>query len=91
MKKPPFRIKPSSGAIPSGVIKCVGLADERILLVVTVDGLPFKDVGSNNHRDFETGLIHWRKVTLPSLARSDARFFYAERNKLLEIIEVLPS
>jgi hypothetical protein len=91
MKKPPFRIKPSPGAIPPGVVKCVGLADERILLVVTVDGLPFKDVGSNNHRDFETGLIYWRKVTLPSLARSDARFFYAERNKLLEIIEVIPS
>jgi hypothetical protein len=91
MKKPPFRIKPSPSAIPPGVVKCVGLADERILLVVTVDGLPFKDVGSNNHRDFETGLIHWRKVTLPSLARSDARFFYAERNKLLEIIEVLPA
>jgi hypothetical protein len=91
MKKSPFRIKPSPGAIPSGVVKCVGLADERILLVVTIDGLPFKDVGADNHRDFETGLIHWRKATLPSLARSDARFFYAERNKLLEIIEVLPA
>jgi hypothetical protein len=74
--------------IPSGVIKCVGLADERFLLVVVLDGIPFKDVGTNSERTFKPALADWRRATLPTLARSSPRFFYATRGKELAITEV---
>jgi len=74
--------------IPSGVVKCVGLADERFLLVVLLDGIPFKDVGTKTEKEFKPALADWRRATLPTLARSSPRFFYATRGKELSITEV---
>lgn len=85
-----FKLKPNSGAVPSGVVKCVGLADEQLLLVVLIDGIPFKDVGASSPFDFETSLIQWKRSTLPSLSRSDVRFFFGDRRlALLQIAEVV--
>ena len=74
--------------IPSGVVKCAALADERFLLIVLLDGIPFKDVGTKTEQAFKPALADWRRSTLPSLARSSPRFYYATRGKELSITEV---
>ncbi len=74
--------------IPSGVVKCAALADERFLLIVLLDGIPFKDVGTKSEQAFKPALADWRRSTLPSLARSSPRFYYAIRGKELSITEV---
>lgn len=80
--------------LPAAVVKHLGKAMTKKgeALVLLLDGIPCLDVEAATPARFTEKLDLWRRHVLPSLARSDVRYFHAikESSKVecIRIVEV---
>ena len=74
--------------VPSGIVKRAAQVPQPFALFIMLDGYPYCEVAERTSRDFELSLATWRRGILPSLLRSNVRYFV--RNKDLALTEVRP-
>jgi len=80
--------------LPAAIVKHLGKAMTKKgeALILLLDGIPCLDVEAATPARFAEKLDLWRRHVLPSLARSDVRYFHAvkESNKVecISITEV---
>ena len=71
--------------IPSGVVKAAGSAGYPYALIILLDGLPYAEVFAKSRKVFDANLADWKRNTLPSLARSNVRFFFTDGKTITEV------
>jgi hypothetical protein len=74
--------------LPSGIVKRAAQVPQPFALFLLLDGIPYCELAERRRPDFETALVSWRRVNLPTLVRSQVRYFV--RNKDLALTEVRP-
>ena len=60
---------------PKGIEKIATTIRNQYALLLLLDGYPYVELTARKHADFLTDLNAWKRKTLPSLRRSDVRFF----------------
>ena len=73
---------------PPGIVKRAAQVPQPFALFIYLDQIPYCEIAERTKKDFELSLARWRKVNLPSLARSDVRYFI--RNLDFVLTEVRP-
>ena len=73
---------------PSGVVKRAAQVPQPFALFLYLDAVPYCEIAERTEKAFSLSMADWRKATLPSLARSDVRFFL--RDNTFVITEVRP-
>lgn len=65
--------------LPAAIVKHLGrtMTKKGEALVLLLDGIPCVDVEAATNARFTEKLDLWRRHVLPSLARSDVRYFHA--------------
>lgn len=73
---------------PAGVVKRAAQVPQPFALFLYLDAVPYCEIAERTEKAFSLSMADWRKATLPSLARSDVRFFL--RDNTFVITEVRP-
>lgn len=60
---------------PAGITRISRTIVNQYALLLFLDGLPYVELTARKAADFTTGSNRWKAKTLPSLMRSEARFF----------------
>ncbi len=71
--------------VPSGVVKAAASAGYPFVLLIILDGIPFAEVFAKSRKVFDANLSDWKRNTLPSLARSNVRFFFTDGKTITEV------
>ncbi len=71
--------------VPSGVVKAVASAGYPFVLLLLLDGIPYAEVFAKSRKVFDANLADWKRNTLPSLARSNVRFFFIDGRTMSEV------
>jgi len=71
--------------IPSSVYKAAALPENTFALLILLDGSVFVELQAKSHKALEKVLASWKAEVLPSLARSDVRFFAVNCGKVYEL------
>jgi len=82
---PLFLSRMKSLLIPSSVFKAAALDENTHALLILLDGTVFVELQAKSHKALEKVLAGWKAETLPSLARSDVRFFAVNCGKVFEL------
>jgi hypothetical protein len=54
-------------------------------LLIALDGIPYAEVFAKSRKVFDANLADWKRNTLPSLARSNVRFFFTDGKTIIEV------
>ena len=83
-------MKPSTSkaCIPAGIVKRAAQVPQPFALFLYLDAVPYCEIAELTDKAFNLSMADWRKATLPSLLRSDVRYFL--RDKTFVLIEVRP-
>ena len=71
--------------VPSGVVKAAASAGYPFVLLLLLDGIPYAEVFAKSRKVFDANLADWKRHTLPSLARSNVRFFFTDGKTITEV------
>jgi len=71
--------------VPSGVVKAAASAGYPFILILLLDGIPYAEVFAKSRKVFDANLADWKRNTLPSLARSNVRFFFTDGKTINEV------
>jgi len=71
--------------VPSGVVKAAASAGYPFVLLLILDGIPYAEVFAKSRKVFDANLSDWKRNTLPSLARSNVRFFFTDGKTITEV------
>ena len=71
-------------AIPKAVQNLVTFCKEDYQLILWLDGEAFAEFSTDSKSEFSKALKEWKKVNLPTLARSDYRIYVRGKNKLIQ-------
>jgi len=71
--------------IPSGVVKAAAAAGYPFVLLIILDGIPYAEVFGKSRKVFDANLADWKRDTLPSLARSNVRYFFTDGKTISEV------
>jgi hypothetical protein len=61
--------------LPKGIERIAATVPKQFALLLFLDGFPYVEFTARKSADFLTDLNAWKNKTLPSLRRSDVRFF----------------
>lgn len=81
----PIRPQP---LVPAGIVKRAAQVPQPCALFLLLDGIPYCEIAERRPQDFESAMVSWRRINLPTLVRSQVRYFI--RNKDLALTEVRP-
>ena len=70
-------------AIPKAVQNLVTFCKEDYQLILWLDGEAFAEFSTDSKTEFSKALKEWKKVNLPTLARSDYRIYVRGKKKLI--------
>ena len=70
-------------AIPKAVQNLVTFCKEDYQLILWLDGEAFAEFSTDSKSEFSKALKEWKKVNLPTLARSDYRIYVRGKKKLI--------
>lgn len=73
---------------PSGIVKRAAQVPQPFALFLYLDAVPYCEIAERTEKAFILALADWRRSTLPSLARSEVRYFL--RDKTFALTEVRP-
>lgn len=81
-------MKPSTSkaCIPAGIVKRAAQVPQPFALFIYLDSIPYCELAEKTEKAFRLSLTDWRKSVLPTLARSDVRYFYRDGQR--DIAEV---
>ncbi len=71
--------------VPSGVVKAAASSGYPFVLLLILDGIPYAEVFAKSRKVFDANLADWKRNTLPSLARSNVRFFFTDGKTITEV------
>jgi hypothetical protein len=71
--------------IPSGVVKAAAASGYPFILIILLDGIPYAEVFAKSRKVFDANLKDWQRDVLPSLARSNVRFFFTDGRTMTEV------
>lgn len=74
-----------SQPIPSSIIKRASSVPQPLALFILLDGIPYCEAAGRTKREYEAMMLNWRKTTLPTLRRSDVRYFERDKEGIREI------
>jgi hypothetical protein len=83
MKPLPKQVPP-----PAGIVKRAAQVPQPFALLIYLDAVPYCEIAERTEKAFSLSLADWRRSTLPSLLRSDVRYFL--RDKTFALTEVRP-
>lgn len=83
-----MRPLPKQTPPPAGIIKRAAQVPQPFALLIYLDAVPYCEIAERTEKAFSLALADWRRSTLPSLARSEVRYFL--RDKTFAITEVRP-
>ena len=69
---------------PKAVINLVKCCKEDYQLILWLDGEAFAEFSTDCKAEFSKALKEWKRVNLPTLARSDYRIYVRGKKKLIE-------
>jgi hypothetical protein len=75
--------------IPKGIEKIAATVPRQYALLLLLDGFPYVEFTARKSADFLTDLNAWKNKTLPSLRRSDVRFFTLAPNGELKELHLI--
>jgi len=61
--------------LPKGIERIAATVPKQFALLLFLDGFPYVEFTARKSADFLTDLNAWKNKTLPSLRRSEVRFF----------------
>ena len=70
--------------IPKAVQNLVTFCKEDYQLILWLDGEAFAEFSTDSKTEFSKALKEWKKVNLPTLARSDYRIYVRGKKKLIQ-------
>jgi hypothetical protein len=73
-----------SRPIPASIVKAVAKCADAQALFILLDGIVYQELGAKTPKAFASLLTDWKRSTLPSLARSDVRYFRKDGRKEIE-------
>lgn len=78
-------MKPSKtkACIPAGIVKRAAQVPQPFALFIYLDSIPYCELAEKSERNFKAAVGEWRKSVLPSLARSDVRYFYRDGDRAI--------
>ena len=71
--------------IPSGVVKAAASSGYPFILLILLDGEAFWECTAATAKGLETTMRAWKTHTLPSLKRSQVRYFVKSPGDIKEI------
>ena len=71
-------------SIPKAVHNLVTLCREDYQLILWLDGKAYAEFSTNSKAEFSKSLTEWKRVNLPTLARSDYKIYVRGKKKLIE-------
>jgi hypothetical protein len=71
--------------IPSGIVKAAASSGYPYVLIILLDGIPYAEVFAKSRKVFDANLKDWQRNVLPSLARSNVRFFFVDGRTMGEV------
>jgi hypothetical protein len=75
-------------AVPASIYKRAAQVPQSYALFLFLDAIPYCELAEHDSKTFNLALASWRKGTLPTLKKSNVRYFI--RGKDLAITEVAP-
>ena len=69
--------------IPKAVQNLVTFCKEDYQLILWLDGEAFAEFSTDSKAEFSKALKEWKRVNLPTLARSDYRIYVRGKKKLI--------
>jgi hypothetical protein len=69
---------------PKAVINLITCCKEDYQLILWLDGEAFAEFSTDSKAEFSKALKEWKRVNLPTLARSDYRIYVRGKKKLIE-------
>jgi len=70
--------------IPKAVQNLVTLCREDYQLILWLDGKAYAEFSTDSKAEFSKALSEWKRVNLPTLARSDYKIYVRGKKKLIE-------
>ena len=83
-----MRPLPKQTLPPVGLVKRAAQVPQPFALFILLDGYPYCEIAERREVDFKAALSTWRRVNLPTLTRSQVRYFI--RGNDLALQEVRP-
>ena len=71
--------------IPSGIVKAAASAGYPYVLIILLDSLPYAEVFAKSRKVFDANLKDWQRDVLPTLRRSNVRFFFVDGRTMSEV------
>ena len=71
----------TKAATPPGIVKRAAQVPQPFALLIYLDAIPYCEVAEKTDKAFRLSLADWRKSILPTLARSEVRYFYRNGNR----------
>ena len=71
--------------IPSGIVKAAASTGYPYVLIILLDSLPYAEVFATSRKVFDANLKDWQRDVLPSLRRSNVRFFFIDGRTMTEV------
>ena len=71
-------------SIPKAVQNLVTFCKEDYQLILWLDGRAYAEFSTDSKSEFSKALAEWKKVNLPTLARSDYRIYVRGKKKLIQ-------
>jgi len=71
-------------SIPKAVQNLVTFCREDYQLILWLDGKAYAEFSTDSKAEFSKALKEWKRVNLPTLARSDYRIYVRGKKKLIE-------
>ena len=70
--------------IPRGSLRLLGMTPGGYVVVIELDGYPYAELTAKTAKAFKTAYDTWHRVTVPTLAKSNVRYFAREQDDLYE-------
>lgn len=75
--------------LPKGIERIALTVPKQFALLLLLDGYPYVELTARKSADFLTDLNAWKRKTLPSLRRSQVRFFTSAPNGEIKELHLL--
>ena len=73
----------TKACIPAGIVKRAAQVPQPFALLIYLDSIPYCEVAEKTEKAFRLSLTDWRKSVLPTLARSEVRYFYRDGSRTI--------
>lgn len=71
----------TKAVVPAGIVKRAAQVPQPFALFIYLDAIPYCELADKTEKAFRASLADWRKAVLPTLARSEVRYFYRDGDR----------